>query len=233
MLKTGSLLVKFARIKPNPWNPNRMPDEYYEKLKNGIKRTLEEAGKVPPIVVRPNKDRGCYEIVDGEHRWKAFKDLGIEKIPVFSMKVSDQTARILTQTLNYLRGEPEGELLSKNIIELLEQGVALSELEELLPLTSDELSTILDSSRVTIEAYKNLMENSASDSEQAAQDLENAQGDDSRWVDLKYRVSLTQAKIIEAEIARISGTLKGKSARSRALELMAVNSSHTSLAEIS
>lgn len=66
-----SELVKITQIKPNDWNPNQMTDEEFAELVAEVRHL----GKVPkPIVLRKN-GKG-YEIVDGEHTYRALVEVG-------------------------------------------------------------------------------------------------------------------------------------------------------------
>ena len=51
--------IEVEKLRPNPWNPNRMSDEMFHKLKEYVKRE----GMVEPIVVRPQADG--FEILGG------------------------------------------------------------------------------------------------------------------------------------------------------------------------
>ena len=194
----------------------------YKKLKVGIQRTIKETGDIPPIVVRPNYDKRCYEIIDGEHRWKVLKDLGENKIRVYSIEVRDEEARVLTNTLNYLRGSPNREKYSKGIVELLGLGMKTSELSSLLPESAEELDALVEEADITLEAFKTLKE----EDEDALDELAKS-GQDDEWVDLKFRVTAQQAQVIEKEIKRISDHISGKNKRGRSLEYMAAQSTGT------
>ncbi len=219
-------MVPIDKVHPNTWNPNVMDGPFFKKLLTGLKSTLAEAKTIPPIVVRPkpNEERQ-YEIIDGWHRWKALKDLKQTRIGVFVLKVSDKNARILTTTLNYLRGSPDRAKYSKGINELIELGATTTELTNLLPESWDELDQLIDESDITIEAFQQLQNEYDADQEKNAE--KNPDDDDSLWVDARFKVSVPQARVIEAELARIGGTLKGKNTRGRALEFMAVLSSQS------
>lgn len=88
------------KLDPNPWNPNRMDSVRFKKLV----AYLEREGFVVPIVVRPGK-RGRYQIIDGEHRYRAAKELGLPAVPCEVVDLDDRRAKILTINLNRLRGE--------------------------------------------------------------------------------------------------------------------------------
>src|SRR5215210_6809430 len=67
-------------LHPNDYNPNRMTDEEFAEL-------LEEVrflGRLPkPVVVRNGyacSKAGSYLIVDGEHGWRAAKEVGLAEI---------------------------------------------------------------------------------------------------------------------------------------------------------
>jgi ParB/RepB/Spo0J family partition protein len=73
MLKTIELST--SCIKPNNYNPNMMTETEFNELINEMRR-LKRIPK--PIVVRKN-DTG-FVIVDGEHSWRAAKEIGLEKV---------------------------------------------------------------------------------------------------------------------------------------------------------
>lgn len=226
-MKEGNLRVPIDKLDPNDWNPNVMPDRFYKKLVQGLRRTLDEAGRIPPVIVRPWKGR--YQIIDGFHRWKALKELGEDRISIFSMKVKDQTARLLTTNLNYLRGSPDRVKYAKGLVELIELGTPFEELGELLPNTMEEIDELLEETELTVEAFRQLGDDNDEDSEGNGEKKETKTPD--LWVDLTFKLPVDAARVVEKEIARISKKLKGKNIRGRSLEFMAVQSSHSDLPE--
>jgi len=83
-----------AAIKPNPDQPRRRFDpESISRLAS----SLEEAGVIQPVVVRP-LDSGLYELVVGERRWRAAQEAGLETVPALVRQSADaevlQTALI-------------------------------------------------------------------------------------------------------------------------------------------
>jgi len=98
------------KVKPNPWNPNRLPDWMMEKLRKAIQRF----GFTDPIFVRVCDDPETpYELIDGEHRWRVAKELGIRTVPAVIMEgISVKEAEALTLLSNELKGQadPQGVL---------------------------------------------------------------------------------------------------------------------------
>jgi ParB/RepB/Spo0J family partition protein len=88
-------LIEIGKIEPNDYNPNEMTDAEFEECKNEIKHL----GTIPkPIVVREVK--GKFIIIDGEHNWRAAKELGFITVPCEIIKVNDNEAMRQTYKRN-------------------------------------------------------------------------------------------------------------------------------------
>jgi ParB/RepB/Spo0J family partition protein len=88
-------MILIDQLDPNPWNPNELTDEQRAELLAEIQRL----GRLPkPIVVRPRGDR--YEIVDGEHGWRAARECGLTEVPCEVVDVDDFIARLETYKRN-------------------------------------------------------------------------------------------------------------------------------------
>lgn len=128
---TTKIEVPIDNILPNKFNPNFMDKQTFEKEKNSIK----ELGMLGSILVRRHIVPEYYEILDGEHRWKAAKELGYTKMQVECVikDVSDQEVKLLTILLNNLRGKDD----------IFKRAAILKELSEgqtqLLPWSNEEI----------------------------------------------------------------------------------------------
>ncbi len=85
--------VKLSQVVANDWNANSIEPEDYAKLK----RSLLAEGFVIPLICR-KYDKNKYQILDGEHRWKAANELKEWKeIEILDLgKVDDKDARMIT-----------------------------------------------------------------------------------------------------------------------------------------
>ncbi len=133
-LKTKKLAID--AVQPNPWNPNRQSDRAYEAEKESI----QAFGFLDPITVRQLPEGG-YQIVDGEHRWKAMKELGASEISANVVELTDDQAKKLTIILNETRGQADRVDLAKLLAEL--QPVLGDDLITGLPYSGDELDELL------------------------------------------------------------------------------------------
>jgi hypothetical protein len=100
-------LIAVEDIEPDPENPNRMELAEFNELVAGVKRDgFLGSILVVPIVEIP----GRYRISDGEHRWKAAKLAGLDKIPcAVKSGWSDDERQIHMVRMNELRGRLDPE----------------------------------------------------------------------------------------------------------------------------
>jgi len=97
------------QIEPNTFNPNTMTKETYNALLEDIKENGLDI--VDPILVSEKavfygtKDSG-FVIVDGFHRWKAAKELGLSDIPATIKLMTEAEAK----TVNYRKNKERGSL---------------------------------------------------------------------------------------------------------------------------
>lgn len=135
----GYKLVELSpdKVEPNTYNPNRMSAAVFAKEV----KSIETNGFIDPIKVREMDGR--LVIVDGEHRWRAAKELGIKTIPVINLgNISDAQAMKLTVIANELRGAPEPVLLA----ELLRELATMEPIDTIvaeLPFSQSEIDTLL------------------------------------------------------------------------------------------
>ena len=146
MRKSKTEMIDLSLIDPNASNPNEMSPEMFNNLVTEVKQ-----GFLQPILVRPMGKR--YEIVDGEHRFKATKQAGFKVIQAVIAEMTDDEARIKTATMNDLKG-------TKNIVkyaELVDDLLERYDVKELsLKLYEPEeelmsLKLIIDSPDATLE----------------------------------------------------------------------------------
>ncbi|EJH3629896.1 ParB/RepB/Spo0J family partition protein, partial [Escherichia coli] len=107
-----------------------------EKLKGSI----EKLGFFKPILARELED-GFFEILGGEHRWRAAIEQGISTVPVLSVgKISDVVAKQMSLVDNERYGEDDQIALQRFIEEI--QSELDYQLSEIAPY-DDEISMVL------------------------------------------------------------------------------------------
>jgi ParB-like chromosome segregation protein Spo0J len=98
-------------------------------------------GPIDPITVRPSAKAGKpWQILDGEHRWRGYQDLGITECPAFSTgDIPETQAMKITITLNELKGQYDPREMSKLLSRLLEHEDPIA-LAKSLPFTDVALA---------------------------------------------------------------------------------------------
>ena len=82
-------VLRISEIEPNPNQPRKNFDS--ESLSE-LASSIAAHGLIQPIVVRPSKSEGYFEIVAGERRWRAAKMAGLSEVPVIEMELDDRKA---------------------------------------------------------------------------------------------------------------------------------------------
>lgn len=192
-----ALDVAVDKIRPNAWNPNFQDEATFRRELASISRF----GFVDPIVVR--KDGAMYEIIDGEHRWKAAVELGFTELPVYDVSpISEHEAKQLTVVLNELRGQPQQKKLGELLRDLLSSST-LDELVEVMPYSKDDFGKIAQLPGYDWEGFK--------------EKVRGQQGE--RWVERIFRLPADASKTLDEALNRAKGD--SGSSDADALEIIA------------
>lgn len=200
--------VPVERIFPNPWNPNEQSEFIYDKEINSIKTF----GFLDPILVREIPEG--FEIIDGEHRWKAAKQLGLEEIPANNLgKVSDSVAKQLTLITNETRGEARRDKLGE-LLRSLKNEVGMEELVKNLPYQQVELDSLVDQMQIDWSQVTGPLEGpgSGTDSDPGKSRDSGSGGDavvgeNDEFRDVKFRLPEGVAEQLEQQIERMKRAL--------------------------
>ncbi|RKY77104.1 DNA-binding protein [candidate division KSB1 bacterium] len=135
--------IEVDKIVPNPYQPREDFDRTaLEELKNSI----AERGVIQPITVRRTND--SYQLIAGERRWRAVKELGYEKIPAFIMEISSE-AELLELALI--------ENLQREDLNPIDVAKAYQRLMEECQLTQEQVAQKVGKDRTTITNFLRLL----------------------------------------------------------------------------
>jgi ParB-like nuclease family protein len=183
---------------PNPWNPNRMDSEMFRKELASIK----QFGFVNPIIARTFGEH--LQIIDGEHRWRAAKEIGMTEVPVTLVDgLSDADAKQLTIVLNETRGRADADLLGALLKDLLSEGVPKADLLDVMPFGPsqfDKLTGLTDFDWSALETHRD---------------------ETTSWVERTYRLPRDAAAVIDDALAAAKG--EGELEDWQGLELIAAD----------
>lgn len=111
--------VPVGSVHPNAWNSNQMSERQYADLLNMI----GERGYLQYILVRPHPvARDLFEVIDGEHRLRAFReafpDRGTVRCIVAPAEITDDQAKALSIAMNNVKGKDSPVRLARLIQEM-------------------------------------------------------------------------------------------------------------------
>ena len=127
--------IKIEKIKPNRSQPRKKFDS--EKL-NELKNSIKEKGIIQPVIVRTAQDG--YELIAGERRFRAVKELGFTEIPAIVKEVNDADSLELSLIENIQREE----------LNPIEEANAYKELMEKFSFSQDEISKAVGKDKSTV-----------------------------------------------------------------------------------
>lgn len=116
-------------------NPNEMDDELFALLSDRI----QERGWIGNAIITDLDGL----IVDGEHRWRAAKDIDLTTVPVKRYDFDDGERRLIRQELNKISGSHITRRDAFEYDRILDDGYS-DPIEELAEATGDDIEELLD-----------------------------------------------------------------------------------------
>jgi len=138
MTRKGFCELPLIKIKECAWN-YKLDDK---ELESKLKANIEKNGQIENLIVRSIKD-GLYECVNGNHRLKVLRDLGVDKVRVFNLGTISQAKakRIAVETNETkFRSDP---LKLCDVVREVHDEFGMVDISETLPYTGDEIETLI------------------------------------------------------------------------------------------
>jgi ParB family chromosome partitioning protein len=131
----GSIQLNVSDIAPGRFQPREVFDP--DKLR-GLVQSIKEKGLIQPVVVRPRGDG--YELIAGERRLRAAKELGIAQVPAIIKDVKDDEALEIALIENIQRDD----------LNPIEEAKAYQRLSEEFSLTQEQISEKVGRDRASV-----------------------------------------------------------------------------------
>jgi len=127
-------LLSLDQLHPSGRNPRRaFGDIELIELADSIR----QKGLLQPIIARPDRERGGFEIVAGERRWRAAQKAALHTVPVIVRELSDQEAAEFALIENVQRTD----------LNPIEEATGYSELIERFGYTQEQVAEVIGKSR--------------------------------------------------------------------------------------
>jgi len=134
--------INIDLIKLNPYQPRT---NFNQKDIDDLASSIKELGLIQPITVKTDSDN--YELISGERRLRAFKQLNIKAIPAYVRKANDQTSLEMALVENIQRKD----------LDPIEIAISYSRLIDELNISQEEMSRRVGKDRSTIANYIRLL----------------------------------------------------------------------------
>jgi len=128
--------IKLHEIVANPYQPRRT---FEQKSLEELATSIRQEGVIQPVVVRAD-DRGGYQLIAGERRWRAAKLAELEAIPALVRTLDDQAAAEWAIVEN----------LQREDLDPIERADAFARLADQFKLTHQQIAERIGSDRTTI-----------------------------------------------------------------------------------
>ena len=131
----GPRVIALDIISPNPFQPRR---EFTPEALAELESSIREHGVLQPVVVRPSG--GTFQLVAGERRFRASRNLGLKDIPAVVREVTDRQMLALALVEN----------LQREDLNPIETARAYRDLLQTTGLTQEEVAQGVGKSRVAV-----------------------------------------------------------------------------------
>lgn len=131
------VLVRLDKIHPNEYNPNEQTDETF----NHLVEEITDVGFKHPLTIVPcdcsRIEDAHYQIIGGEHRYKAANFLMMSEVPCYIEENWDeQTQKLKTVRDNLISGELNSKKFTKLVNELVDDGIDYAALADMFAFNS-------------------------------------------------------------------------------------------------
>jgi ParB family transcriptional regulator, chromosome partitioning protein len=127
-------LVSIDQLHPSGFNPRK---DFDETELAELADSIRSKGLLQPIIARPDAQRGGYEIVAGERRWRAAQKAALHTVPVIVRELSDMEAAEFALIENVQRTD----------LNPIEEATGYTELMERFGYTQEQVSEIVGKGR--------------------------------------------------------------------------------------
>jgi ParB family transcriptional regulator, chromosome partitioning protein len=135
--------IPTERITPNPYQPRI---EFDSKALEELKISILENGLIQPITVH-RIGEGRYELISGERRLRACKEIGFKEIPAYIIKVDSKEAMLALSLIENIQREKLNPIEIANAYKRLMDECNLSQ-EEIAQKVGKDRSTITNTIRL-------------------------------------------------------------------------------------
>lgn len=134
-IQQGVRNISVEKIKANKYQPR---EDFNQEALNDLATSIKEKGLIQPILVRSKQ--GEYEIIAGERRFRAAKQLGYKEMPAIIKDVSDLDSLEISIIEN----------IQRENLNPIDQAKAYKRLSEEFNMTQEKVADTIGKDRATV-----------------------------------------------------------------------------------
>ena len=142
-IKSSVNEINIDEISVNPFQPR---SNFNNTSLQELSISIKNIGIIQPITVRKTENNN-YQLISGERRLRACKELGLKNIPAYVREANDQDSLEMALVENIHRQD----------LDAIEIAISYQRLIEEINLTQEELSDKIGKNRTTISNYLRLL----------------------------------------------------------------------------
>jgi ParB family transcriptional regulator, chromosome partitioning protein len=135
--------IALAEIIPSPLQPRQ---EFHDHELRDLVESVRQRGIIQPLIVR--RRNGKFELIAGERRWRAAKEVGLDEAPAIVREASDQEVLELALVENLQRAD----------LNPMEEAAAFARLSREFHLKQEEIAQKVGKSRAAVANSMRLLE---------------------------------------------------------------------------
>lgn len=203
--------VSLGSIVPSPLQPRR---EFAREALEELVDSIRQRGIIQPLIVRPAQ--GQFELIAGERRWRAAKEVGLSEAPVIVRQASDLEVLELSLIENLQRAD----------LNPIEEAQAYARLASEFGMSQEEIAAKVGKSRASVANAMRLLDLDQQIQTWVVQDLLSVghakvllgikSHDEQRLLAEKVLRQSSTVRTTERMVARHLGKLSGTRRRRRA-----------------
>ena len=136
LLEEAPQTLPISRVEPRADQPRR---DFDPEALSELADSIREYGLIQPLTVRP-LEKGYYQIIAGERRWRAAREAGLTEVPVRIVEADDRLAMELVLVEN----------LQREDLNPMEEAAGYRKLMDEYSMTQEEVAARVQKSRSAV-----------------------------------------------------------------------------------
>jgi hypothetical protein len=194
--------IPISKLVEAQWNYKQDDDKKATMLMEKLKANLARNGQIENLIVRTAKADGYFEVVNGNHRLRALKALGVKTAVCFKLgKITQAHAERIAVETNETKFASDPLKLAQIIRNVMEE-FKPEDVIETMPFTQDEMDNYTKMLDFDWDALDDVAKPDVDE-----HDPTKPKNEDDEWETVEFRLPVMVAELFQAQVERIKRLL--------------------------